>query len=311
MIILVPVPVTDDTLHSINIPEDDHPVWVVGDTYDRGDFIISTDTHTIYRSLTVSNLGNDPDVETAALADPLIADPDPKNWEIIGATNRWKLFDQRPSRIATRTDGFTFEVRPEFVIGGVYGANVTADSVRVQVYSGADEIYDRTQIMKDESAIVDGLSYYSEPFQPFTEFTFIDLPILGSPRVVVTVAGTGAVSAGQIVIGRKVALGVTMQQDTGFSGLDFSFVGVNEYGDLETVRRPASRLFDINVFLERDQLARVVQVLTRLRGGAAAVWIADEDNRFAAIGYGFYRGYRGTYVAMDQAQIAIEIQGVT
>jgi len=310
-VVLTHVPVTDATLTSCNITEDDYDVWDGSTTYASRDFAISTATHTVYRSLTSSNTNNDPDVEVAAFADPLIEDPNPQNWQVIGATNRWRLFDQRPSRLATRTDGITLEVQPDFVVGGVAGFNITAASVRVQVYSGVDEIYDRTQGMQDESAIVDGLSYYSEPFVPKTEFAFIDLPILGSPRIVVTLTGTGAVSAGQIVIGRLISLGITKRDGTGSSGLDFSYVNVNEYGDLEAVRRPATRLFDFNVFVEQEKLGSIIQTLGRLRGGTAAVWIGAEESNLAAIAYGFYRGYRQVYVGSNHAQIALEIQGIT
>lgn len=310
-VVLTHVPVTDATLTSCNITEDDYDVWDATTTFARRDFVISTDTHTVYRSLTDSNLDNDPDIEVAAFSDPLIEDPDPRNWQVIGATNRWRLFDQRPSRVATRTDGITFAVEPAFVIGGVAGFNITAASVKVQVYSGADKIYERTLIMQDESAVVDGLSYYSEPFRPMKEFAFDDLPILGSPKIVVTLAGTGAVSAGQIVIGRRIDFGITMRDGTGSSGLDFSYVNVNEYGDLETVRRPATRLFDINLFVERKKLFSLIRTLDRLRGGTAAVWIGASDGNISAIGYGFYRGYRQVYVGADHAQIALEIQGIT
>ncbi|WP_306150752.1 hypothetical protein [Roseovarius sp. MMSF_3281] len=309
MKILTPFPVTDSTLTSINITEDDYAEWDQSTSYDRGDFVISTATHTVYRSLTDSNLDNDPDVEVAALADPLIDDPDPVNWQVISATNRWKLFDQKPSRLATNSGSIEIELTPEVFIGGVAGFGLSADDVRVEVYADAEKIYDRSEDLLDESAVTDWLAYFTEPYRPLTEFVFSDLPVLAIPRIVVTLTSTSTVSAGQIIFGRLDEMGVATQ-DTRFSGLDYSYVEVDEYGDLTSVQRPATRLFDINTVVPRENLFSIVQIFNRLRGGIPAVWIADENSRIAAIGYGFYRGYREVYLGPDHAEIAIEVQGV-
>ena len=309
MNVLIPFNVTDDTLTSINIPEDDYAVWDGSTTYARGDFAISTDTHSVYMSLEDSNLDNDPDVEQISLADPLIDDPSPQQWSLIGATNRWRLFDQKPSRASTNPTSMVIELSPTIFIGGIAGFNIEADSVQVEIFAGADKIYDRTDFLRDESAVADWLSYFTSPFVPLGEFLFTDLPILGSPRIVITLTSTTTVSVGQIVIGEKLELGRTLRDGTSFSGVDYSYIEIDEFGDLTTVQRPATRVFDINMLLNRDNLFSVLQTLNRLRGGIPAVWIANENPRIAAIVYGHYRGYREIYTGSRQAEIALEIQG--
>jgi hypothetical protein len=178
------------------------------------------------------------------------------------------------------------------------------------VFAGAELLYDRTVEMLDESGVTDWTLYYTQPFSFSSEFVLTDLPILGTPRIVITLDGPGQIEVGQIVIGRMYEIGAVKQDGTGFSGLDFSAISVNEYGDLETVQRPAARLFDYNLFLLRNDLSNAIGALNQLRGGVAAVWIATEDTRLSAIGYGFYRGYRTVYLGADHAEIAIEVQGV-
>lgn len=311
MIVLNPIKVTDAILHSVNVAEDDFAQWDDVTTYGVGDLCISTATHTVYQSLADGNVGVDPDLEVAARSDPFIVSPAQASWQIIGATNRWRLFDQRPSRPATRTGDIEIELRPAMVVGGIAGFGIDADSVRIQVLAGDEQLYDRTIVLRDDTGVTDALSYYTAPFVRLSEFVVTDLPILGAPRVLITVSGNTEVSVGQIVIGQRVDLGVTLQEGSGFSGLDFSAVRVDDFGDLETVRRPATRLFDLSVSVERGNLASVVHTLNTLRGGVAAVWIGSMNNRLALIGYGFYRNYRTVYVGARHSQLTLEIQGVT
>ena len=53
------------------------------------------DNAAVARALVPSN---SPLAEAAAVADPLVADPDPAHWVYISQTNKWRLFDGRPSQ---------------------------------------------------------------------------------------------------------------------------------------------------------------------------------------------------------------------
>jgi hypothetical protein len=157
MIILLPVDVNDVTLTSSSIPEDDFPEWAVGTTYDRGDFVISIATHRVYSSLTDSNVGNDPDAEQLVLADPLQDDPDPIRCQIIGATNRWRMFDKKTSVRATAAEQIEVVVTPGRFTGGIAGFNVDANSVTVvsESVAGGGEVFNMTLPLQDETLVVD------------------------------------------------------------------------------------------------------------------------------------------------------------
>ena len=53
------------------------------------------DNAAVKRALVPSN---SPLAEAGAVADPLVADPDPVHWVYISQTNKWRLFDGRPSQ---------------------------------------------------------------------------------------------------------------------------------------------------------------------------------------------------------------------
>lgn len=312
MRIIIPQTVGDAELISSTIAEDDYAEWAVGTTYDRGDFVISTDTHTVYRSLTDTNLGNDPDVEQVALADPLIDDPDPVSWQIISATERWKMFDQKPSVPSVAADEIEVQVKPSQLWGGLAGFGIDAQSVTISVTSDSDGlVFERTLPLQDETIVTDWYSYFFEPIAEQTEFVVTDVPPYGDSTATVTFTRTGAnVSVGELVFGGVRSVGTTMVDNTGFTGLDFSFVQQDEFGDLTTVRRAATRIADFEVFLSSRELLGFDSLMRALRGGVSAVWIGDPDPRKAAINYGFVRDYRAVYKSSNYSVMSLQIQGI-
>ncbi|WYK06451.1 hypothetical protein DWF04_022710 [Cereibacter sphaeroides f. sp. denitrificans] len=489
MKILRPIKITDSHLVSCSIPETDYPAWSAATTYARGAFVISPTTHTVYRSLQDGNLNHDPDLEQLALADPLIDDPDPVQWQIISATNRWRLFDRKPSVRATAAEAITVELAPGVAIAGVAGFEISAAKVRVtmtepslprrnlltwtddwtnaawtateitvaaaggafrlvptmlssshqiassaaaatagqvltasvdlradgykrarvsiggaafstanfafidletgsvtlatnmqsvsvtslgdgwfrvsasalatatgvgrlvlyvvdasdfgtwsgngvdgilarrpqveaglaatdyQFVNAADvwdrRVYVREIAMQDETVISDWYSYFFEPITELSEFVLVDLPPYANAVVEVeAIRAGGEVSVGQIVLGPVWAIGSTAVKGTGFQGVDFSYVEQDEFGDLTTVRRAATRLSTFEVWVDNAQLLGLDARLRGLRGGTAAVWVGDTDARKAAMNYGFYRGYRSAYQTDGHSLMQIEVQGI-
>ena len=106
MRIIVPLSVTEAAYVSGNLAEDQYSVWGSGSNYTRGDYVTVLATHSIYQCLRDHNStnANSPTTEAVALADPLTQDPDPIHWVYVSATNKWRLFDDRPSQKAARAD---------------------------------------------------------------------------------------------------------------------------------------------------------------------------------------------------------------
>jgi len=98
MDIIKPVTVTNDILTSSNVTEDDHNEWSSATTYADGDnVIVIGTTHKVYESLVGSNTNNDPTTD------------DGTNWLELGATNRWKAFDQKIADQVSNTDSITYQ----------------------------------------------------------------------------------------------------------------------------------------------------------------------------------------------------------
>lgn len=310
MKIIIPQNITDSVLVSSSIPENDYPAWSGATTYARGDYVISPTTHTIYRSLTNSNLNKNPDLEQVALADPLIDDPNPINWQIISATNRWKMFDKKPSIQAVAANEIEITLAPGVFVGGLAGFNIEATNVSIIGTVGGVELYNRTIPMQDNTNVIDWYSYFFSPITALSEFAVTDIPAYGNIQLTVSITSNANVKVGQIVVGELRTLGEVMVDGAGFRGLDFSYVEQDEFGDLTTVRRAATEISDFPVFLPSQQLLGFKTLMRDLRGGRPAVWIGDDDVTKAAINYGYSRDYRTVYKTSQYSVVSLEIQGI-
>jgi len=309
---ILPITVAEAKLTATNVAENDYAVWAIGTTYARGDFCISTTTHTVYRSLTDSNLGNDPDAEIAALADPLIDDPDPVNWQIISATNRWKMFDGKPSNLCTNAESITLTIEPGQFVGGVGFFEITAETVQLDIVDPVEGlVYTKTVNMQDESVVTDWYSYYFEDIVTLNELVMLDLPPYSNAEYQITIANpNGTAKVGQIAIGSIWEIGKTLIPNLSVSGLDFSFVQNDEFGDLVTVKREATQLNTFDVLIPSTDLFGFARRVKDLRGGSLAVWIGDDDSRLRAINFGFCRDWRNVYSTREISVVSLQIQGV-
>lgn len=312
MKIITPIAMTDAKLADSNVTEDDYSEWSDATTYARGDYCISTTTHTVYRSLEDSNLDNDPDAEQVALADPLVEDPDPVNWQVISATNRWKAFDQKPSVQTTNSETVEFEIAPDAFVGGVAGFNLSATEVSIVGETVSEgEIYSATVDLYDGNDPTDWYAYYFDEFIPVAEFALTDLPPYEDAVWTITVTNTGGTAGvGQIVLGPITDIGTVVTPGTGLTGLDFSYVANDDFGNLTRVVREATRLADFEVVAESSKVFALFDKLRRLRGGAPAVWVGDTRASYGATIYGFARDYRLIYESRAVSTVSLQIQGM-
>ena len=314
MKIITPITITDARLISSDIAENDYTAWSDATTYARGDYAISATTHTVYRSLTAGNLDNSPDLETAALADPLIDNPDPVNWQVISATNRWKMFDEKPSVQSTRATSIEFIVEPGQFIGGIAGFNISGTTVEIEGYiPGTPDVvvYEKTIDLFDGLPAINWYDYFFSGIETITEFAITDVPPYANARYRVTITNaSGTAGVGQMVFGPVSEVGEVVTPGSSLSGLDFSFVQNDEFGNLTRTVREATRLADLEVVLPTEAVFSLFEKLRLLRGGQPAVWVADDRNQLAATLYGFVRDYRVTYQSSPNSIATIQIQGM-
>ncbi|NCC86075.1 MAG: hypothetical protein EOM03_18540, partial [Clostridia bacterium] len=175
MKVLAPISITSAMLTSSTVAEADHAEWAVDTAYTAGQKVIRLTTHKIYEAL-ASTTGDTPETS-------------PTKWLDLGATNRWKSFDQKVGTRSAQTSSMEWVIEPGQIVTAVAFLELVADSVRVQV-SDADEglVYDRTVPLTGSMLSADWYTYFLEPITRQTFAMFDDLPGYRSPEITVTVS---------------------------------------------------------------------------------------------------------------------------
>lgn len=308
---------TDAKLSASNIAENDHAEYSGSTDYAIGDYCISITTHTIYRALVVngpSSTATDPDDEAANFADPLVdTSSTTRYWQIMGATNRWKLFDEKPSVQASNSESIVVTIEPSEIISAVALVNINAGSVGIVMTDPTEgEVYNEVIDTIDNSNITDAYEYYFAPFDRLSTVFAYDLPPYSAASIEITITNSGGTAAcGQVVVGRARVLGAAMPSNTGFDGYDFSTVATDDFGNLETTRRAATRVGRYNIAVSMTRMETIARIMNELRGGQPAVWSATAEAKIASTIYGYARGWGVDYVdrAANLAYLTIDVQG--
>lgn len=316
MSVITPIDITDAMLASCNIPENDYTAYSSGADYAVGDYVISTVTHTVYRAFVANGPSSsvvDPDSEAADFADPLVTDPDPRTWQIIGATNRWRLFDKKPSVQASYAEEITISLELGEIADAIALINLNAEQVQIVVTDPIDgEVYNETFALVDTSNVIDGYTYYFSPLEYLSTVTTLAIPPYQNATIDITISAEGGVaSCGQIALGRSITFGVTTPGQTGFEGYDFSTVDTDIFGNLETTQRASTRIGRYRIAVNSTRAQAFARTFNALRGGVPAVWLGSPDDRIGSTLYGYARGWRIDYedTAANLSYLTIEVQG--
>jgi|TARA_B110000285_G_scaffold227099_1_gene287837 hypothetical protein len=302
MDIIKPIIVTDSVLTSTNIPENDYAEWASGTTYSINQKVISVTTHRIYSSVINSNTNNDPTTD------------DGTNWLNIGATNRWRAFDQYISDPVTNVTSIEYTLTPP--TGSTPSAvslfNLKGISATVTVTDSVDGVvYNQTISLTDNRNIIDWYSYFFAEQVQREEALFIDIPPYIGAVVGVTVTQETGLTAnlGQLVFGFLTDLGATVY-GTSIGIEDYSIKSRDAFGNAIIVERNFSQTVDFDVRLETQTARKVQKTLAALRA-TPVVYLGSTDVSYGTLVYGFYRRFDITLETPSYAFASIEVEGLT
>lgn len=302
MEVLQPFAVTDSNLTYSNLSENDYAAWSSGTSYSLSDRVIIVSEHSIYESQSNSNLNNNP------------ATDDGTNWLKVGATNKWKPFDQKIGDRASNLNSivYRFDITNNYlrsvVLFGLSGLEV---NVKVTDTNTSDIIFEETASLIDTSAIVDGYTYFFEPFTTVTEVLFMDIPPFYNTELEITITGGSGetVEVGQIVFGSHKRLGITLN-GTSLGIDDYSIKERDQFGNYYIVPRTYSDKVDFEVKFPTSTARQIQSFLASLRA-TPAVYIGSRETAYGAIIYGFYRSFELDLEGKSLSQMTIQVEGLT
>jgi hypothetical protein len=316
MQIILPSYITDDLLISCDAPEDDPniPEWDSTVEYITGQRVAVTDpgVHNVYEAVwhTPSNLNYYP-------PDNLVGTP--PWWMLIGATNRWKLFDMivAPERceVANNNPGCAWEAASLWEAGTTW-ATFSYTTMQVTVLPGEidsvaimnSDVTSVTVVMEDLGEAV----HYETNVPTTTAFNnllFQDLPSYPNATVQVILRNSTAATIyiGEIVFGMEHYLGRT-KYGVGVGLTDYSIKQADEWGNFSILERSFSKRIDCNFTMETSAHSGVMRLLEKYRS-IPLVWIVS-DLYSTTIIYGFYRDFEISIPYLNMAECALNIEGL-
>lgn len=305
MRIIKPIDITPVNLTYSDLAETDAPLWTAG-TYTLNEQRIYD--HRVYKVI-VSSTTDRPDVGVAA---------DPPTWQDLGATNRYKMFDESISTQSygglTGADfswGFAVEITPGTVTNALAFFNLTdALEIAVKVTDPTEGVvFDETFPLLDNSEVDDWYSYFFEEIQQRTDLVIDTLPAYGTSTIRVAFTGTPGIGVyvGEMVVGKVRDLGVT-NFGTSVSIQDYSVKTTDEFGNVVITQRAYSKRADYDVTLETAQVGYVQKLLAELRT-VPTVYIGDEDREETVV-YGFYKSFNIVLSTPSISDCSIEVEGL-
>ncbi|MDC1523997.1 hypothetical protein N8468_04725 [Planktomarina temperata] len=296
-----PLTITDSLFVSSNLTEDDYAAWSAGTTYALGNRVIVVSVHKVYESAANSNIGNDPTTDTTGTY-----------WIEVGATNKWKAFDQHISDPATNPDTIQYVISSgTTVVNSLAFFGLSADTVQIQVVVSATEVYNTTFPLLDTSTIVDWYTYFFEPASvKAQELLVVDLPAYTGATITVTITDTGqTVQVGQVVLGNLVALGRT-GYGSSIGIEDYSRKERDTFGNPVIVERAFAQKANYEVSIPTVNARRVQKFLSDYRA-TPIVWIGNQDPTYGLIVYGFYTQFSINLSTYSTSYSTIEVEGLT
>ena len=296
MIIIQPVPITAAMLTTSNVPENDAPLWTAG-TYTLGTLRIYD--HHVYEVI-VSSTTDRPDIG-AALTTP--------SWLDLGATNRFKMFDQIISTQTVYTGLVDVDITPGAIINAAAFFGLSGNEITLTMTDPVDGVvYTETRSLQDNTLIVDWYTYFFEEIAFLPDMVFLNLPAYGSATITAIVdGGAGDAKVGEVVIGKQRTIGVS-NFGTSVSIIDYSVKSTDDFGNTVIVQRAYSKRADYDVTVETGAVAAVQKALADIRT-TPTVFIGDE-NRPETVVYGFYKQFNIVLSTPSISDCSIEVEGL-
>lgn len=293
-----PTAITDASLTSTNVPENDYPVYSAATTYFTGNRVIVIATHKIYESLQDSNTNKYP---------PNYLSGTPTWWMEVGPTNAWAMFDEAVATQTQNPDTIQTVLQPGR-INTLGFLQIDCDSITINMEVDSTVVYSRT-ISAVSSNVSNWYEYFFEPIVRKTDLVFTDLPVFGTGVITIMIDATGGTAkCGVCLAGYYKELGV-MLWGVEVSIIDYSRKETDEFGAFSVVQRGYSKRVSADLFVENSQINETTRLLAEYRA-TPVLWIGSEE--FAAtIVYGFFRDFSVVIADPAGSQCNIEIEGLT
>lgn len=297
MKVIKSIETTDAILTYSNILEDEHPFWGDDTSYTATQKVIYQ--HNIYERIIAGTTATPPNLDQV-------------NWLSLGATNKYRMFDNILSSVSSKMGGIEFTLTPNQVVNSIALLNVNAATVRVVMTDPVDGVvYDQTKELRTLNDVVDYYSYFFAPLISLTDLNtavFLDLP--SKPTATITVyvdSGEALVELGEVVYGIQSVVGRT-NYGTSFGIKSYSRKEIDEFGKVTVVKRKNSKYSEYDIDIDNTNLSFVLRLFQDI-DSVPCVFIGNSDMDVLIV-YGFYNDFKTTIAYPTVSKCTLRVEGL-
>lgn len=300
MKVLVPIKVDNSVFSASNVAENDYPIWDNTTTYAQGARVLIAGTiHKVYESRIAGNQGKNPLTDEAS-------------WLYVGASNRWKAFDERLNDPTVNAGSITYTLISPGVADGIAFFKLVGKSVRVRVLSNDPTpvvVFDKKKDLVYQDNIADWFDYFYEDIEFDDEAIFTAVTILTGYSIEITIAvDSGNAQVGQITFGRVRDLGSAVTPGTGIGIKDYSRKERDEFGNVSIVERDFVSTANFMFVAMSGNENRLKRILTPLRAKPAVYFLGEDAAQYGATVYGHYESFyvQMSFKGLDNISLSVE-----
>lgn len=297
MRLIVPKPIT---LVSSNVDEDTRPVWDSSATYNKDDEVIvknigKNGITKAYKSLSDNNVGNYPPEK-------------PDMWEDLGATNRWKMFDEIVGTQTVNSDSIDVTITSS-KITHVALFETEATSVLIEVYDDTDTLLAQyTPTLRLDSSLSWSDYFFGDVF--FRTAFVRQIPyLLGGAKIRVLLEGS-TVKCGMLLVGYGYYIGETKwSPHLGIN--DYSRKEIDDWGRAFLKQGYYAKTAEIDVEIRSASVDKVQRLLASVRA-TPCIWQMNNDTTAydALVVYGFYKDFAVILENVVLSSCSLTIEGL-
>lgn len=274
--VIEPITIDDDVLTSTTVFEEDYDEWEE-QGYDLDDYVILTSVpagydcddyylHKIYKCISahLATTRFPPDY-----LEDTIDEGQTARWEIVSATNAWKMFDGRSRVSTTDDDEIEIALTPGAYVNTLAMANIDCSTIDIVMTDQvAGEVYNDTIETVDLSGITDYYTWFFTTPGRKSSFIINDLPMYQNATLTITFTDTGeTVTVGEVVIGKKQVIG-RLQYGYSVGFRDYSTKTTDDEGNPTISEGIYSDEASFSLRLEPNSMYRVKKFLANYRATA-------------------------------------------
>ncbi|VVO30350.1 hypothetical protein [Pseudomonas fluorescens] len=294
-----PIEVTPAKLTSSNVPETDNPPWSAVPTYALGNKVMLD--HRNYEALAAVPAGVKPGAE-------VVTEASPAKWLDLGATNRWKMFDEIVGTLSTHPGSVSVTIQPGAVVNSLALVNVQGESVSIVMTDPIEGVVATRAYSLIDGAVDNWYDWFFEEIELRTSLVVLDLPAYGTASLTVTVTSSGTAGIGALVIGKTAEIGEALY-GTGVGIDDYSTKERDRFGGWSVTEGEFSDTAKFPVAVDTDKVSKIKRLLTEVRA-KPVVWVGEETYE-ATILYGFFTSFGLVYSGPVVSDCQLEIEGLT